>query len=31
MDGEADHWHRVDAGTGIHWTPDKLNTFELHL
>ena len=31
MDGEADHWHRVDAGTGIHWTPDKLSTFELDL
>ena len=31
MDGEADHWHRVDAGTGIHWTSEKLTTFSLHL
>jgi glutamine amidotransferase len=31
MDGEADHWHRVDAGTGIHWTPDQLTSFDLHL
>lgn len=29
IDGEADHWHRVDAGTGIHWTPDGLKTLTL--
>lgn len=31
IDGEADRWHRVDAGTGIHWTPDGLQSFSLHL
>lgn len=31
MDGEADHWHRVDAGTGVHWTPNSVNRFNLHL
>ncbi len=31
MDGEADHWHRVDAGTGIHWTPERITHFDLHL
>jgi len=31
IDSEADRWHRVDAGTGIHWTPDGLQSFSLHL
>jgi len=31
MDSDSDHWHRVDAGTGVHWTPEKLSSFEVHL
>ena len=31
IDGESDHWHRVEAGSGIHWTPDGLTSFQLQL